>query len=132
LLEKEFKVFDEDEEGEGAEQAGTAARQAPLAKIDEEMAEDDRIESSTEPRPAEAEATKSAKQVHDAEKEQLGQSLKILKVINYLCAHQDLISERGIRLLMKGSSTHADDEASLSLPGTGSPAKQGGASTGAP
>lgn len=64
------------------------------------------------------------------EKEQLGQSLKILKVLNYLCAHQDLISERGIRLLLKDSNPGADEEGSLGLPVSGSPAKLGGVGTG--
>jgi hypothetical protein len=39
----------------------------------------------------------------------LNQSLKILKVINFLYANQDLISSKGIRFVMKSSQTSEDD-----------------------
>ena len=102
LLEKDFKVFDEEEGPEPDTQPSA------LPKIDEEMVED-QIES----RPELKEDGKAGSLLK-AEKEQLGQALKLLKVINYLCTHQDLISERGIRLLMKGG-TEAEDQGSTTL-----------------
>ena len=115
LLDKEFKVF-EDEVGAADDESASNR----LAKIDEEMADEGVVESSTEPRQVEACKETRAKKSGDVELEQLGQSLKILKVLNYLCSHQDLISDRGIRLIMKGSAL-AEEGGDDAL--TGSPTK---------
>ena len=121
LLDKEFKVL-EDEEGAEAEQLEPASDKSALNKIDEEMADDGVVERSTEPRRTEASGAAPNKKAGGMEREQLGQALKILKVLNYLCAHQDLISDRGIRLMMKGSQL-AEEEGAHEVPVTGSPGK---------
>ena len=63
----------------------------------------------------------------EQEKSQLEQSLKVLKVLNFLSNNQDLISGQGLRLIMKSSSTGDDD----GIPSkSGSPGKQDGFSQG--
>lgn len=55
-----------------------------------------------------AKKKKSKLSTENQEKTQLGQSLKILKVINFLYSNQDLISNNGVRFIMKAQTN--DDE----------------------
>ena len=68
------------------------------------------IESSSEPKKAKELTQKPKESAHDQEKEQLGQSLKVLKALNFLFANQDLISSKGIRFIMKSNDV-IDEEA---------------------
>jgi hypothetical protein len=62
----------------------------------------------------------SKKAALEQEKGQLEQSLKVLKVLNFLCNNQDLISSQGLRLVMK-SGPSGEEEANQQK--TGSPGK---------
>lgn len=55
-----------------------------------------------------AKKKKAKLSTENQEKTQLGQSLKILKVINFLYSNQDLISNNGVRFIMKAQTN--DDE----------------------
>lgn len=96
LLDREFKVFD----AEDSEEPTSPKMKRPKTAADEEMT-DDNLEVAPKD---------SVKSPHD-EKEQLEQALKILKVLNYLYTHQDLISDKGLRLVMKASPILEDENA---------------------
>jgi len=129
LLEKEFKVFDDEERTPGPQPEPAPEQKPSLARIDEEMVEEKFIESSTEPRRTEVSGEPASGKGEELEQEQLGQSLKLLKVLNYLFAHQDLISDRGLRLIMKGSQL-AEEGGAQEIPLAGSPGKHGDAGAG--
>lgn len=103
LLDREFRVFDSED---SSEEASSPEMKPPKAKgqADEEMA-DGTVNASQG-----LSATNIRKKSSQDEKEQLGQALKILKVLNYLYSHQDLISDKGLRLVMKASPI-TDEEA---------------------
>lgn len=103
-------------------------KKKPLEKIDEEMVDDKEIKSNSEARETEAAEQAAKKLAFDQEKDQLEQSLKILKVLNFLYSKQDLISHKGIRFIMKTSQIVGEGG---SEGGSGSPSKQdsGNAST---
>jgi len=69
----EFKVFDDEENVENKESKQVSSRKPSLAKVDEEMAEEDLDElSSIKPNPVVVSIAASDKKSQNLEKEQLG------------------------------------------------------------
>lgn len=95
-------------------------KQTNSQPADEEMAEEANDKAKKEDKQIIDSVGSKPARVKDSrreEKDQLGQALKILKVINYLQGHQDLISDKGIRLVMKAGSTQEDDSNSINSGG---------------
>lgn len=114
LLDKEFRVFEDEDaqRSKGSKGAGAGLR-VQLRPVDEEM----QVDATNE---AEEKGLSRAKagviaSSGQKEAEQLGQSLKLLKVVNFLYNHQDLISDKGMRLIMKASAS-AQEAAVASSP----------------
>lgn len=117
LLDKEFKVFEQDEAQRSKGTASTAAEtKAHLKPVDEEM----QVDATNEARDKGMTKAKAGALASSGQKEadQLEQSLKLLKVVNFLYNHQDLIGDKGMRLTMKAGATALD-----AVPQTSSPSK---------
>ena len=128
ILEQDFRVFDVSPSDTKLKEE-TTQKEAPAGEADEEI----EIDSALVPKTTDAKASGSQKLLDskkaslEQEKSQLEQSLKVLKVLNFLGNNQDLISGQGLRLIMKSSSTGDDD----GIPSkSGSPGKQDGMSQG--
>lgn len=129
LLEKEFRVFDDEEADEASEESSPQGKKSHSQPADEEMTE----ENLDEAVPIDPQVILSggraavAKDTKREERDQLGQALKILKVVNYLYGHQDLISDKGIRLVMKASPALEDGSNSAGINSLGKQVSAGGA-----
>jgi hypothetical protein len=94
ILEQEFKVFDEST-------SSNKQSDDPINKASKEI--------SALSKKSENIGLESRRAILELEKSQLEQSLKVLKVLNFLAHNQDLISNQGLRLVMKsGVSGDAD------------------------
>lgn len=126
ILEQEFRVFD-------VSPSDAQLKEETAQKLEKADDEEVEINSALIPKTPDAKAEGSKKLLDskraslEQEKSQLEQSLKVLKVLNFLSNNQDLISGQGLRLIMKSSSTGDDD----GIPSkSGSPGKQDGFSQG--
>ena len=97
LIGQEFKIFDDEMEDEKE----TEKKDTTLPQVDEEMTEEDNQIISKDKVDEKQELKDKLKKRKQEETDQLRSALTILKVFNYLYSHQDLICEKGIRLIMK-------------------------------
>lgn len=103
ILFKELKVFDTVAAPSKKEKASATSNKLPTiiekagagGQITTSQAEDDEVDQK--------------QLAEEQEKQTLEQSLKILKVLNFLFTNQDLISEKGIRFIMKDDISNIED-----------------------